>query len=123
MFDRPLVAFDLETIPDPDIGRRILGLEGTNAEVVHQMVARRLEETNGSTGYPQHPWHRVVCVCATVLDPKRQAAWVRHLGGDAFDERSQIEGFFRLVTEEMDAPVPFAMRLMSSLALRFLAAG
>lgn len=104
MFDRPIVAFDIETIPDPGVGRRILGFEGTDAEVVAQMVARRKEETQGSTEYPQQPWHRVVCVCATVLDPIRQAAWIRHVGGEAMDERSQIEGFFRLVTRELDAP-------------------
>lgn len=104
MLDRPIVSFDIETIPDPDLGRRLLGFEGTDLEVVHQMVARRREETGGSTEYPQQPWHRIVCVCATVLDPGRRAAWIRYLGGDLLDERSQIEGFFRLVTTELDAP-------------------
>lgn len=46
---QPLAAFDIETIPDPDIGRRVYGLEGDDATVVHEMVKLRLEETEGST--------------------------------------------------------------------------
>lgn len=97
MFDRPIAAFDIETIPDPDLGRRLLGLEGSDADVVHEMVRRRLEETEGSSEYPQLPWQRVVCVCATVLDPDSARVEIRALGGDALDERSHLEGFFGLV--------------------------
>lgn len=104
MLDRPVVAFDIETIPDPDIGRRLLGLEGTDTEVVGEMVRRRLEETEGSTEYPQLPWHRIVTICATVLDPSNGHVEMRALGGDALDERSHIEGFFRLVSSEFEAP-------------------
>ena len=31
MLTRPLIAFDIETIPDPDFGRRVMGFEGDNA--------------------------------------------------------------------------------------------
>lgn len=103
MLDRPIVAFDIETIPDPDIGRRLLALEGTDTEVVLEMVRRRLEETKGSTEYPQLPWHRVVTICATVLDPASGHVEMRALGGDVLDERSHIDGFFRLVSE-LDSP-------------------
>jgi len=97
MFDRPVAAFDIETIPDPDLGRRLLQLEGSDAEVVHEMVRRRLEETKGSSEYPQLPWHRVVSVCATVLDPASGNVSIRALGKEPFDERSHVEGFFGLV--------------------------
>jgi len=104
MLDRPLVAFDIETIPDPGVGRRTFGVEGTDAEVVHEMVRRRREETNGSTEYPQLPWHRVVCVCATIFDPIRRTVEIQHLGGEALDEASHIRGFFRLVGKDLDRP-------------------
>ena len=45
MLERPIVAFDIETIPDPDIGRRVYGLEGDDLSVVHEMVRLRLQET------------------------------------------------------------------------------
>lgn len=104
MLDRPIVAFDIETIPDPDIGRRLLSIAGTDTEVVSEMVRRRLKETDGSTEYPQQPWHRIVTICATVLYPEDGRIEVRALGGDVLDERSHIHGFFNLVCRELDAP-------------------
>lgn len=106
MLDRPIVAFDIETIPDPDIGRRILGIAGSDAEVVHEMVRLRLEETSGSSEYPQLPWHRVVSICTTTLDPETGKVAIRALGGAAMNERSHIEGFFKLVTQELVASGP-----------------
>jgi predicted PolB exonuclease-like 3'-5' exonuclease len=97
MFDRRIVAFDIETIPDPDLGRRLLGLRGDDGDVVHELVRRRLAETEGGTEYPQHPWHRIVSVCVTVLDPESGAVEIRALGGDALDERSHVDGFFRFL--------------------------
>jgi hypothetical protein len=70
MFDLPIVAFDIETIPDPDLGRRGLGLDGTDADVIEKMMRRRGEDTDGRTEYPVQPWHRIVCVCATIVEPK-----------------------------------------------------
>ena len=99
MFDRRVIAFDIETIPDPDLGRRVLGLRGGDAEVVRELVRLRLAETEGTTEYPKLPWHRVVSVCVTALDPERGTTEIRALGGDALDERSHVEGFFRFVAE------------------------
>ncbi|MBX3188537.1 MAG: hypothetical protein KF819_16090 [Labilithrix sp.] len=98
MFDRPIASFDIETIPDPDLGRRLTAIEGTDAEVIHEMVRLRLEETGGRSEYPQLPWHRVVSVCVTTLEPSTGAVSVRELGGAAMDERSHVEGFFALAS-------------------------
>jgi predicted PolB exonuclease-like 3'-5' exonuclease len=99
LFDRPIVAFDLETIPDPEVGRRVLGLEGSDLDVVREMARRRREETNGATDFVPLPWHRVVCACATVWDPAHESLQIRALGGDALDERSHLAGFFQLFEE------------------------
>lgn len=95
MLDKPLVAFDIETIPDPDIGRRIHGFTGSDADVVREMVHKRREETNGSTDYPQSPFHRIVCICATIAHEGRLE--IRRLPGDG--ERAMIESFYALVRE------------------------
>lgn len=77
MFDRPVAALDIETIPDPELGRRVLGISGTDAHVIHELVRRRLAETEGGTEYPQHPWQRVVCVCVSTLDPESGRVEIR----------------------------------------------
>jgi predicted PolB exonuclease-like 3'-5' exonuclease len=92
MFDLPIVAFDIETLPDPDLGRRQLGLAGSD----HDVVAG--EETSGRSEYPVRPWHRIVCVCATLLDPKDGRVHIVSLGADdLMNEASHIDGFFQLV--------------------------
>lgn len=119
MFDRPIVAFDIETVPDPDVGRRHHGLSGTDADVVREMVRLRLEETQGSTEYPSLPWHRVVCACATILDA--DGCEIRALGGEAFDERGHVEGFFHLVSERAPLLVSWNGRGFDLPVLRYRA--
>jgi predicted PolB exonuclease-like 3'-5' exonuclease len=108
MLDRRIVAFDIETIPDPDLGRRLLGIDGDDAAVVREMARRRLEESGGRTEYPQSPWHRVVSVCVSRLDPATGKVDIRALGGEPLDERSHVAGFFRLFDD-----APDTLRLVS----------
>lgn len=103
MLDRPVVAFDIETIPDPEVGRRTLGLEGGDFEVVRRMFELRLEETEGRTGYPPLPHHRIVTVGAAGLGPRSGRFKLATLGGAALDERGHLEGFFAMIR---DAPEP-----------------
>ena len=95
MIEKAVVAFDIETIPDPEIGRRVYGLSGTDAEVITNMVHARRADTGGSTDYPQSPFHKIVCVCATIARHGRVE--IRRIPGD--DERSILEAFYALVRE------------------------
>ncbi|MBX7197697.1 MAG: ribonuclease H-like domain-containing protein [Sandaracinaceae bacterium] len=117
--DRPVIAFDIETIPDPAIGRRRDGLVGTDEEVVREMVRRRVEETEGGSEYPQLPWQRVVCVCVTILDT--QGCEIRHLGGAPLDERSHVEALYRLVGERAPLLVSWNGRAFDLPVLRYRA--
>lgn len=65
MLTRPIAAFDIETIPDIDLGRRLLGFAGDDEAVLHAMVEQRLKETSGGTEYPQLPYHRVVMLAVS----------------------------------------------------------
>lgn len=103
MFDRPILAFDIETIPDPERGRRVHGLTGEDAAVVTEMVARRMAETREASKYPPLPWHRVVCACVTELDPARGTVTMRALAGEDASEREIVAAFF---AELERAPLP-----------------
>ena len=93
MLDCPLIAFDIETVPDPDFGRQSMGFEGDDAAVIAAMMQQRLEETEGRTEYPSPPLHRVVTIAAARLDPESGTFGVDTLGGTAWDERTHLEGF------------------------------
>ncbi len=55
MLDRTIVAFDIETIPDPDVGRR-LSLEGEDVAVVRQMLELRAGRScAGTVSMSRHP--------------------------------------------------------------------
>lgn len=100
MLDRPIAAFDIETIPDPDVGRRLWELEGDDTHVVHAMARQRLQETRGRTEYPQQPHHRIVTIGVAWLEPNTGRFKLGTCGGAAMDERSHLEGFVRLFDGE-----------------------
>lgn len=102
--DRPIAAFDIETIPDPAAGRRLLGLEGTDAEVIEAMVARRRAETDGRSDYPELPHHRVVTIGVAWLDPQQGRFKLGTCGGDTEDEREMLAGFFDLFRRTRTSP-------------------
>ncbi|MBK8002407.1 MAG: 3'-5' exonuclease [Gemmatimonadetes bacterium] len=78
-----VLAFDLETVPDTDAGRRLHGLTGTDAEVAAAMLARRQEETGGRTDFLKPAYHRVVGlgVAGIALGPSPEVSlksWARN---------------------------------------------
>jgi 3'-5' exonuclease len=64
------LVFDIETVPDVELGRRIYGFRGlTDAEVAKAMFARRRQE-NG-TEFLSHEQQRIVAIsCARRADDK-----------------------------------------------------
>jgi hypothetical protein len=102
--DRPIAAFDIETIPDPAAGRRLLGLSGTDAEVVAAMVERRRLETDGRSDYPELPLHRIVTIGVAWLDPGTGRFKLGTCGADTTDERTMLDAFFDVFRRAREAP-------------------
>ncbi len=78
-----VLAFDLETVPDTDAGRRLHGLTGTDAEVAAAMLALRQEETGGRTDFLKPAYHRVVGlgIAAVALGPSPEVNLKSWAGG------------------------------------------
>jgi hypothetical protein len=98
--DRPIAAFDVETVPDPNLGRRLYGLEGTDGEVMLGMLERRLQQTGERTDFHAPPFHRVAVVSVAWLDPETGAFKLGSPAGDTVDEAAHLEGFYRLLRHE-----------------------
>ncbi len=92
----PILAFDLETVPDVEGLRRLrpqwaqLG----DGELVEQAFAERRERTGGSDFLPLHQ-HRIVAIGCAFRD--ESSFRVRCLGEAADGEARLIQDFFRLV--------------------------
>jgi 3'-5' exonuclease len=85
------LIFDIETIPDVEFGRRLLGLEGLpDAEVAAAMFAQRRQQT-GSEFLPLAQ-HRVVAIACALRRGDTLKVW--SLGDAHSDERELLERFF-----------------------------
>lgn len=84
-------AFDIETIPDVDLGRRLFGLEGlTDKQVGYVMQTRRREET-GSEFLPFEQ-HRIVAISVALRT--RDSFHVWSLGEQDAGEGELVQRFF-----------------------------
>jgi len=87
----PVVVFDIETVPDTEAGRRLLGLEGLDdAAVMQAMGALRLQ-TRASDFQPAH-LHRIVAI--SIVLRRNDELRVLSLGGEQDGEAELVRQFF-----------------------------
>jgi predicted PolB exonuclease-like 3'-5' exonuclease len=86
-----LLIFDIETIPDVELGRRIFALEGlSDAAVAKAMFAHRRQES-GRDFLPLEQ-HRVIAIACALRSREELRVW--SLGAPAAGEKELIERFF-----------------------------
>jgi predicted PolB exonuclease-like 3'-5' exonuclease len=90
----PILAFDIETVPDAGSLRQAWGLSGTDDQVVEAALARRREATGGSDFLPLH-LHRVIVISMLLRDG--DGIHVGSLAGADDEEGRLIQGFYRRV--------------------------
>jgi len=83
------LVFDIETVPDAELGRR-LGFEGDDLEVAAQMLAAR-EEESGSSFLPLEQ-HRVVAISTLLRSGDQIQVW--SLGAVDSPEDDLLRRFF-----------------------------
>ena len=86
-----VLAFDIETVPDVESGRRLLGLEGlSDADVARVMRQRRLQASG--TEFVRHHLNRIVAIAAVLRTGSRFQVW--SLGSAESSEAELVERFF-----------------------------
>jgi len=86
-------AFDLETVPDVDAGRRLLGLdELDDGQVWDAMAALRRHATGGTSDFQRLHLHRIVVISVAARIGGRFRVW--SIGDEFTGEREIIERFF-----------------------------
>lgn len=88
-----IFTFDIETIPDIENGRKILGLadELTDKEAADEMFARQREK-NGSDFLPLH-LHKIAAISVVLKTPTIFKVW--SLGEIESDEKEILQRFFK----------------------------
>jgi len=85
------LVFDIETIPDVDLGRKLYGLEGlSDVEVAKAMFARRRQECGDE--FLPHPFQRVVAISCVLRSRDGLKVW--SLGDPQSSEAELVERFY-----------------------------
>jgi predicted PolB exonuclease-like 3'-5' exonuclease len=85
------LVFDIETVPDVELGRRLHGLEGlADAEVAKALFARRRQECGDE--FLPHPLHRIVAISCALRSREGLRLW--SLGDPHAGEAELVERFF-----------------------------
>lgn len=86
-------VFDIETIPDVENGRRLLGLDGlSDRDSARVMVQRQLQKTGGKSEFLPHHMHRVVAVSVLVQSHDEIRLW--SVGTPQSPEADLVRRFF-----------------------------
>ena len=86
-----VLAFDIETVPDVDAGRRIHGLDALDDKHVAEIMFQKRRQATGSD-FLGHHLHRVVAIAAVLRSGDKLKVW--SLGEIDADERELISRFF-----------------------------
>ena len=89
-----VLAFDIETIPDVDLGRELYGLEGVDDEDVAKAMEFRRLQKSGSEFLQLHQ-HRIVAIAVAWRNRDEFKVW--SLGDADSGERELLERFFGAV--------------------------
>lgn len=85
-------VFDIETVPDVEAGRRVLGLDGlSDTDTAEAMYARRRQDTGGSD-FLRHHLHKIAVISIAARLGDRFKVW--SIGDENCGEREILERFF-----------------------------
>jgi len=87
-----VLAFDIETVPDVETGRRLYDLgELSDADVARVLAMKRREQT-GESEFLRHHLHRIVAIAAVLRHGDGVRVW--SLGEPTSDEAELIRRFY-----------------------------
>ena len=85
------LVFDIETVPDTGLGRRLYGLRELSEEHVAQIMFTKRRQETGSE-FLSHEQQRIVAI--SVVMRSRESLKVWSLGDESSSEKDLIERFF-----------------------------
>ena len=88
----PVLVFDIETVPDVETGRKLLGLDGLDDAAVAQAMAAHRQQLRGNDFQPAH-LHRIVAIAIALR--RDDELRVMSLGSEEDGEAELVRQFFR----------------------------
>jgi predicted PolB exonuclease-like 3'-5' exonuclease len=85
------LVFDIETVPDVELGRRLLGLDGIDDVRVAEIMLQRRRELTGSE-FLSLEQHRIIAIAVALRTRESLQVW--SLGEQQSSEKELVERFF-----------------------------
>ena len=98
-----ICIFDIETIPDVDLIRKVFGFEGDDY-TVSSLALREQEEKSGSSFLPL-PFHKIVAISAVIADDFGIFRKVSSIEG--LDEKEMIKNFLHFINQKNPKLISF----------------
>ena len=70
-----VLAFDIETVPDVETGRRLYGLDGLSDEDVARVMFHKRRAQTGDSDFLRHPLHRIVAISVVLRRAESVGVW------------------------------------------------
>jgi len=86
-----VLVFDIETVPDVDLGRRLYGLEGLGDKQVAEVMFQKRRQESGRE-FLRHHMQRVAAIAVVLRSSERLSVW--SLGDEASSEQELVQRFF-----------------------------
>jgi 3'-5' exonuclease len=86
-----IFVFDIETIPDAELGRRVYGLKDLSDEAVTQAMLYLRKQSSSSDFLKLH-FHRIVAISVVLRNSDQFKVW--SLGNESSSEKELLERFF-----------------------------
>ena len=86
-----VLVFDIETVPDVDLGRRLHGLDGLGDKQVAEVMFQKQRQESGKE-FLRHHLHRIAAIAVVLRSAERLSVW--SLGDEASSEQELVQRFF-----------------------------
>ena len=87
-----VLVFDIETIPDIDLGRRLYDLDGLSDKDIARIMYQKRREETGDSEFLRHHMHRVAAISIVMRQGDGVKVW--SLGEPDATEAELVERFF-----------------------------
>lgn len=129
MQHRNLFVFDIETIPDLNAAKNLLGIDGTRDELRAALTKYHLDITDQKNSFLRQPFHQVIAIsfveCEIVRESDGKEFYkiidVRSGGEESSSEADLVRGFFSHLKKNPSRLVSFNGRTFDLPVLKYAA--
>jgi predicted PolB exonuclease-like 3'-5' exonuclease len=128
MIHKTIFTFDIETIPDHEAAKNLLGLDESDPKILREKLEEYHKTADGKAIFLKHPFHKIVAISFLEAEiirengiEKYKFKTVRSGGKEGSDEAELVSGFFQYLAKTTPRLVSFNGRSFDLAVLKYRA--